>query len=374
MQFMNTPEKIGIPDQLEMEQAAQHRAAVVESSADAIITKTLEGTITSWNRAAEQIFGYRAAEVIGQPITILFPPDHINEEAEIIRRIINGEQINHYETIRRHKDGSLIPISLTVSPIKDRSGRIVGASKIARDITAQKEHEQKLISQANELEQFAYVASHDLKEPLRKVAVYTDLLISACQGKGGPEADKYAAFISDGIKRMHTLINDLLTYSRSNRDDFRFDVVDLNNAIQDVMSDLEIAIKEANVQITYQTLPTVTISRFQIHQLLQNLISNAIKFRGADPKIEIYSRQAGGEIIVAVKDNGIGIDPKYKEQIFRVFQRLHTGKKYPGTGIGLAICKKIVEHNGGKIWVESKPGEGATFFFSLPERRNEPPD
>jgi PAS domain S-box-containing protein len=340
-------------------------AAVIDSSSDAIITKNLDGTITSWNHSAEQLFGYSAQETIGHPVTMLFPPDHINEEPEIIRRIKNGERLEHYETIRRRKDGTLIPISLTVSPIRNHNGEIIGASKIARNISSQKAYEQRLITQADELEQFAYVASHDLKEPLRKIVLYSEMLFEACKGAAGPEAEGHVEAITSAVTRMQTLINDLLSYSRANRENFKAEMVDLNVVVQDVMDDILLP-GENQPQITFDRLPTVQASVFQIYQLFQNLISNAVKFRGDKPaKVHISSKKENGCTIISVQDNGIGIEPRYKDQIFRVFQRLHTGHKYPGTGIGLAICKKVVEQHGGKIWVDSTPGQGAMFSFSL---------
>jgi PAS domain S-box-containing protein len=191
--------------------------AVVESSTDAIITKSLDGTIRSWNKSAERIFGYTAEEAIGQSVLLLIPEDHHNEESDIIRRIKAGERVDHFETIRRRKDGTRIPISLTISPIKNSAGNIVGASKVARDITSQKEYESQLIAQADELEQFAYVASHDLREPLRKVAVYTELLTEKTKTATTPETTKYADFILESVTRMQRLISGLLDYSRANR-------------------------------------------------------------------------------------------------------------------------------------------------------------
>ncbi len=354
-----------ITDQRKINEAAWHRSAVVESSSDAIITKSLDGIITSWNKAAERIFGYTSEEAIGKPVTILFPSDHINEEPEIIRRIKNGEHIEPYETIRKRKDGSSIPISLTVSPIRDVNRAIVGASKIARDITTQKAYEQRLVAQANELEQFAYVASHDLKEPLRKIVLYSDLLFETCKGAAGDAGQRHVTAITSAVTRMQTLINDLLNYSRTNREEFKTEPVDFNVVVQEVIQDVSLP-GENSAEVTFDPLPTIKASAFQIYQLFQNLISNATKFRGENvPKVHISAKKMEEEFVISVKDNGIGIEPRYQEQIFRVFQRLHTGQKYPGTGIGLAICKKVVEQHGGKIWVESKVGEGSTFFFSL---------
>ncbi len=347
----------------------EHRnwAAVVESSNDAIITKTLDGIITSWNESAERIFGYTKAEVVGKPVTILFPPDHIDEESEIVRRIRNGELVNHYETLRRRKDGTLLPISLTVSPVKNGAGVIVGASKTARDITRQKLYEQQLVDQANELEQFAYVASHDLQEPLRKISVYSDLLVRKFGAQAGPDAEKFCRMISDAVLRMHNLISELLIYSRASRSDMPAANIELEPVLKGVLSDLEISVRESQAEITYDALPSVHANAFQAHQLFQNLLSNAIKFRSLlPPRIHISVQAERKDAVISIQDNGIGIDPQFQERVFRVFQRLHSGERYPGTGIGLAICKKIVERNGGRLWMDSKAGEGSTFHFTLP--------
>jgi PAS domain S-box-containing protein len=344
-----------------------NRSAVVENSSDAIITKDLNSIITSWNKSAERIFGYTADEVIGKPVTILFPPDHINEETEIVKRIRRGELVNHYETVRRRKDGTLIPLSLTISPLRGSDGVIIGASKTARDISAQKTYERQLIDQANELEQFAYVASHDLQEPLRKLSIYAELLTKRFHDAGGPEAEKYAGFISDAVTRMHKLISELLDYSRASRSELKLEPVNLENAARGVLNDLEVAIRENGATVNIAPMPAALGNPFQMHQLFQNLIGNAVKFRGKDaPRIDVSARVENNEIVVAVRDNGIGIEPQYQDRVFRVFQRLHSAGKYPGTGIGLAICKKIVERHGGKIWLESAPGKGTTVFFTLP--------
>jgi PAS domain S-box-containing protein len=362
-----------ITEQKRLERTSQHMSAVVSSSNDAIITKTLDGIITSWNPSAQRIFEYTPEEAIGKSVTILFPPDHINEEMEIIARIRRGERIDHYETERLAKSGRIVPISLTVSPILDVHGKIIGVSKIARDITAQKEYEQHLIRQADELEQFAYVASHDLREPLRKVAVYTDMLVNRYIDSAESEAKKCAHNIVDAVSRMQRLITDLLAYSKANRSDMSFDPVDLNRVAAEVLDNLEVLIREKQVKITLGHLPDkLWASSFQMHQLFQNLIANAIKFHGPSaPEISVTAKTENGHVLVSVQDNGIGIDSQYRERIFRVFQRLHPVQQYPGTGIGLAICKKIVERHGGKIWVESEPNKGSTFCFSLPLRQGD---
>jgi signal transduction histidine kinase len=218
-----------------------------------------------------------------------------------------------------------------------------------------------------ELEQFAYIASHDLQEPLRMVSSYTSLLGERYRGKLDETADKYIAYATEGAQRMQTLIQDLLAFSRLGRKGNPPTRVDCDAVMAEVMLSLRAAIEESRATVTYPALPAVYAERSQMTQLFQNLVGNAIKFRGPDPPvISVAVEQAGAQWLFSVRDNGIGLAPEYADKIFVVFQRLHTRTEYPGNGIGLAICKKIVERNGGKIWVESEPGHGSVFRFTMP--------
>jgi signal transduction histidine kinase len=218
-----------------------------------------------------------------------------------------------------------------------------------------------------DLEQFAYVASHDLQEPLRMVTAYTQLLRERYRGKLDENADKYIGYASEGALRMQTLIQDLLAYSRAGHKGSTSGRIDCDAAMAEVMMSLDATIRESGAVVTYEALPIVWSDRSQITQLFQNLIANAIKFRGEEPPvISVQVEKSGEECLFSVRDNGIGIAPDYAENVFVVFQRLHTRTEYPGNGIGLAICKKIVERWGGKIWVESEVGHGSTFKFTLP--------
>jgi signal transduction histidine kinase len=218
-----------------------------------------------------------------------------------------------------------------------------------------------------DLEQFAYVASHDLQEPLRMVAAYTQLLSERYRGKLDENADKFIGYACEGAARMQTLILDLLAFSRVGRNNAQCSHIDCNALMHDTLLNLSTAIAERGAVITHGNLPAVWADRSQVAQLFQNLIGNAIKFRGtAPPAISVQAEKAGEQWLFSVSDNGIGIAPEYTQNIFVVFQRLHARTEYPGNGIGLAICKKIVEHYGGKIWVESQPGQCSTFKFTLP--------
>lgn len=221
-----------------------------------------------------------------------------------------------------------------------------------------------------ELEQFAYVASHDLQEPLRKVKSFAELLAKRYEGKLDAQADKYIGYMVDGADRMRGLIKDLLTYSRVDSGEVPKDNIDLNETLKDVLGDLESRRQECDAQITVHEMPHVFANARQMHQLIQNLIGNAIKYRGERrPEIEVTARQEKDGWVISVSDNGIGFDPKFANKVFGVFQRLHSRGDYEGTGIGLAICKKIVEKNEGRIWVDSVEGEGSTFHVLIPKAR-----
>lgn len=231
---------------------------------------------------------------------------------------------------------------------------------------------ERLASSNAELEQFAYVASHDLQEPLRMVASYTELLGEKYRGELDATADKYIAYAVDGARRMQVLINDLLKFSRIDRHSLAATSVDAAAVLEEALKALEKSIQESGAIVAHEHLPTVTADRTLFLQVFQNLIGNALKFRGEQPPaVSVNAHANGTEWVFSVRDNGIGIDPRYRDRIFLMFQRLHGRDQYPGTGIGLAICKKVVERHGGRIWVESEPGHGSTFYFTLPAVREE---
>jgi len=348
-------------------------AAIVESSDDAIISKSLEGVITSWNAAAEQLFGYRAEEMLGQPILRLLPAERHAEEDMILARLRRGERIEHFETVRRTKAGRLVDVSVTISPLRDEGGRIVGASKIARDITERKRAEAErarlltALQRSNaELQQFALVASHDLQEPLRMVTTYVQLLAERWQGRLAAEDEEFIGYAVEGAQRMKGLIDALLDFARVAAREKPFAPVDCTAVVQRALHTLQAVVRERQARIEVEPLPTVLGDEAQVGQVFQNLLSNALKFCPTPPQIHLSARRDGAQWVFAVHDNGIGIAPHHAEQIFVLFRRLHTRQEYPGTGMGLAICKKIVERHGGRIWVESAPGQGSTFYFTLP--------
>jgi PAS domain S-box-containing protein len=465
-------------------------SAIVDSSDDAIISKGLDGVITSWNKSAERLFGYSAEEAIGHTVAaLLIPDDRQEEEPDILGKLRKGERVDHFETVRRCKDGSLIDISLTISPVRDYQGRIIGASKVARDITERKKSEKRLVEQAHllelssdailvrdrqdrildwnraaqkmygftreealgrishellrtefpeplpgileillrdgrwsgelthtcragsriitlsrwvaerdikgdlirilesnnditervrvqdevrrvnkDLEQFAFSASHDLQEPLRSIKIYSELLTRRYASKLDGQALEFLGYLRTGATRMEALVANLLAYTQVSKREQEMEIVDANNALTLVLESLSGTISESNATVTSDPLPEVMIHGAHLHSLFQNLIGNAIKYRSPErsPAIHVATTRQGAEWSFAISDNGIGIAPKYQENIFGLFQRLHTNEEYSGTGMGLAICQRIVAQYHGRIWVDSEPGRGSTFRFILP--------
>jgi PAS domain S-box-containing protein len=358
------------------EEAKGLLAAIVESSADAIISKNLDGIILSWNTGAEHLFGYTAEEAIGQHINLLIPSNRRQEEKHIMAQLYAGKTIENFETRRMHKDGRVIDISLTVSPIYDAAGKIIGASKVAHDISARKRSEserEKLVerlTQSNEeLGRFAYIASHDLKEPLRMVTNFTGLLEKKYGNTLDEKAREYIKFAREGGERMHVLVDDLLEYARAGTQDERLEDVDCNHVLEIVKENLSMQIAESAAEVYSDNLPVIHANPVRMSMLLQNLISNSIKYQAKDmrPKIAVRCEDKEGVWQFSVKDNGIGIKNEYLTKIFEPFKRLHTKENYRGTGIGLAISLKIVENWGGKIWAASRPEKGTTIYFTIPK-------
>ncbi len=468
--------------------------AVVESANDAIFTVDSDCVITTWNPAAERLFGYSAQEAIGKPASIIATPEQQDEQKDNFASIKAGQRLENFETTRMRKDGSIVYLSYNSSPLLTESGEIVGASAIARDITERKQadamfrvavesspgamvmtdaagkivmvnaetermfgyprgeligkpvemlipkkfrdahaqhrktfaehptqrmgagrdlfgarkdgseiaievglnsivtrdgllvlaaivditerkrHEKIMAERTlelqrsnDELEQFAYVASHDLQEPLRMVASYAELLADRYQGKLDEKADKYIGYAVDGAKRMQRLVNDLLTYSRVGTQGRELQPTDANTVAGHVLRALKGKIEQSGAHVEIGQLPVVKADEGQLGQLLQNLIGNALKFHSDRPlHVRVGAEASRQGWTFFVEDNGIGIDPQYSERVFQMFQRLHDREAYEGSGIGLTIAKKIVERHGGRIWFESEPGKGTTFFFTLP--------
>jgi len=273
------------------------------------------------------------------------------------------------EMMRRAKDDLEIQVAQRTEELREANAHLsVELDERRRAEQRLARYTQELARSNADLEQFAYVASHDLQEPLRMVASFTQLLARRYRGKLDQDADEFIGYAVDGANRMQRLINDLLAYSRVGTRGKPFAPTDSHVICRDARDNLAKAIEESGAVIFQGPLPVVVGDEVQLLQVFQNLIANAIKFRSAEsPQIQVAAERQGHEWVFAIKDNGIGIAPEHQERIFSIFQRLHHRSEYPGTGIGLAICKKIVERHGGRIWVESHPGKGSTFYFSIPE-------
>jgi PAS domain S-box-containing protein len=333
------------------------------------------GRLLEVNDKLCDILGYSREELLHLALAdITHPEDLAREQAKLARLL--AREIPSYSIEKRclRKDGRVIWVRATSSLPAAGSAKTPWWITVDEDITARKQAEEALrrtaedLARSNkDLEQFASVASHDLQEPLRMVTGFVELLAKENQGKLGSNADTYIEYAVDGARRMRTLIDDLLAYSRVSTRGRQFEDTDATEALRYALANLHTAIGEAGGEVTHGPLPTVKADGTQLTQLFQNLVGNAVKFRSKEPpKIRVAARREGGDWLFSVADNGIGIAPEFQDRIFLIFQRLHTRREYPGTGIGLAICQKIVERHGGRLWVESGAGQGATFYFTLP--------
>ncbi|MGC2832123.1 MAG: PAS domain S-box protein [Candidatus Acidiferrum sp.] len=349
---------------------------LLEAAPDAMVVVNQGGEIVLLNVQAEKQFGYSRDELVGQKVTNIIPEGFaerlVSDALRSVEEALAQQIGTGIELTGRRKDKSEFPIELMLSPLESAEGILVTAA--IRDITTRKKAEANLLNKVEELNrsneelgQFAYIASHDLQEPLRMVASYTQLLSRRYKGKLDSDADEFIAFAVDGAGRMQRLIQDLLAYSRVGTKGQELLATSSEEALQQALINLRGAIAERGALVTHDPLPNVLADEMQLVQLFQNLVGNAIKYQNSGiPKVHITAAQNGRQKwTFSVRDNGLGIDPQYFEKIFGMFQRLHKREEFAGTGIGLAICKKIVERHGGNISVESEPGHGSTFRFAL---------
>ncbi len=346
-------------------------AAIVESSTDAIISFMLDGTVISWNSGAQQLFGYSVESSIGKGLRQI-----IGSECEpILDGIKKDKKMDNLEFIHATPDGRLIYLSLSVSAIKDDEGLVNSGAAIFRDITQMKQAESELLrtsqqlAQSNkELEEFAWIAAHDLKEPVRTMGTYSRLLKDEYGAELDEQAQQFLDFIHSAAGKAMARIDDVLKFSAVGREKFIAVPVNLNEVLSSVQEDIQLVIRESKAEITVEPLPKVSGNFHYLTQLFQNLLANAIKYRSESttPKIKVYAEKEGGLVNIVVQDNGIGFSMDDSTRIFRMFQRLHPETRYAGTGLGLAMCKKIVELHGGIINVESEEGKGSKFIVSLP--------
>jgi PAS domain S-box-containing protein len=373
-------------------QASQYARTLLESSLDPLVTISPEGKITDVNEATVKATGVPRQELIGTDFSGYFTDPQEAERS--YKQVFTRGFVTDYPLTIRHRDGQLMEVLYNASLYKGIHGNVLGVFAAARDVTVLKHAERELehhrdhlemlvkertteleesnreLARSNEnLEQFAYVASHDLQEPLRIMSSYSQLLERRYKGRLDQDADDFIAFIVDAAARMQKLITDLLAYSRAGYSKAQLVRVDCNQLLARLVDGMSPSIQAAGGTVTFSSLPSIMFHEASLTQLFQNLIGNALKFRGEEPPcVHISARQGEGEWVFSVSDNGIGIEPQYNQRIFMIFQRLHARDKYPGTGIGLSICKKIVETMGGRIWVESEDGKGSTFYFTVPVR------
>ena len=350
----------------------------VQAAPTAMLLVDVEGIIKIANNVAEQVFGYSQAELIDQSIQMLIPERYRSGHARLLKEYFSSPESRPMglgrELYGLKKDQTEVPIEIALNPIVTAAGTytlsvIVDTTERLRKEKELKDNVDGLAKANEELEQFAYIASHDLQEPLRKVRSFCQLLEEEYHDQLDTTAKSYLGFIIDGAARMRNLITDLLDYSRIATQGKTFELVDLAQACAEAAGNLQEAMREQHAEVVIQNLPTVHADYPQVVRLFQNLISNAIKYHRDDsPRVQVGAEDAGASWTITVRDNGLGIDPKYFERIFLMFQRLHAREEYSGTGIGLAICKRIVDRLKGRIWVESNPGEGSTFFISIPKQ------
>jgi signal transduction histidine kinase len=328
--------------------------------------------IRQFTPRADKLFKLTPAD-LGRPLSHLRPAFPMPDLEPLLAEVIHTASTRELEV----QDGEGRWYCLQVHPYQTQGHRSNGAVLVGIDITGHKRAKESLVEHAaelersnKELEQFAYVASHDLQEPLRMVSCYTQLLAKRYRDKLDGEADEFMGYILGGATRMYQLIQDLLAYSRVNTRGQAFAPTDCEAVLASALANLQVRRKESGAVVTHDPLPRVMADALQLGQLFQNLLGNALKFNQQQPpRVHVAAEPQGKEWLFSVRDNGIGIDAQSAERIFVIFQRLHSREAYPGTGIGLAICKKIVERHGGRIWVESQPGQGATFYFTLPTHR-----
>src|ERR1700733_2430509 len=383
---LEAPESLKLLDRESLEQqlrdSERHFQSWFEDAPVACHEVDRDGVILCVNQAECELFGFRQEEMIGRPIwEFMAAEDREKNRIGLLRRIPDGQPLVPLEREYKRRDGSSVVMEIHQKRIRDAAGQPIGLRTFLLDITQRKRAETTLLDQADklsrsnaELEQFAYVASHDLQEPLRKIQAFGDRLKTKYEAGLGPEGLDYLTRMQNAAARMQILIQDLLSLSRVTSNSKPFTAVDLGDVIRTVVSDLEMRINDANGSVDIGTLPVIFGDRGQMAQLFQNLIGNGLKFRkpGQNPVVKIVSEvQAlasgapGWQI--TVQDNGIGFDEEYRDRIFQIFQRLHGRSEYEGTGIGLAICRKIVDRHGGVITAHSSPGAGAKFIILMPQ-------
>lgn len=367
---------VDISERQRAHEARARLAAIVESSDDAIVGLSLDGIVTDWNEGACAMFGYCAQEVIGASLALLVLEDREDEHPGLLQRLRNGERIDHFETVRRCKDGHAIDVSISISPIRDPAGVLIGASKIAHDIT-QLKRAQTALQRAKddtdavnrELESFSYSVAHDLRTPLRSIDGFSQALLEDCADKLDDEGRKYLGYVRESAQHMAHLIDDILALSRVSRATLSDEPVDLSALARSVIARLSRAQPERKVSVSIQDGLSVRGDPRLLEIALGNLLDNAWKFtrNRSDARIELGATSQDGATTYFVRDNGAGFDMAYASKLFGVFQRLHGAHEFEGTGVGLATVQRVVHRQGGRVWAQAVVGAGATFYFTLRE-------
>jgi PAS domain S-box-containing protein len=362
-----------------VKRAEEQVRRIIDTAYDAFIRIDGRGLILDWNRSAEIIFGWSRQEVAGRPMVDIIVPlrDREAHRLGFQRFLVTGEgpMLNkRVEITALHREGHGFPVEATIWPSRDGDGWIFNA--FIRDITARRRAEKELARRAEEiarssidLDQFARVASHDLQEPLRSISSYVQLLHQRYEGKLDRDAEDFIRFASEGAARMQRIIEDLLAYTQLDRNARPPETAELSAAVEEALASLKAEVASSGAVVTVEDLPALRIDRPQIALVFRHLIDNAIKFRSEHaPVLRISASRKGDDWHIHVRDNGIGFEPALADRLFAIFQRLHGRTEYPGTGIGLAICKKVISRHRGRIWADSRPGQGSTFSFSLPSK------
>ena len=362
-------------DLTELQKERNFVRTIIETAGALIVLLDREGRITSFNRGCQKATGYYPEEVLGKFVwDFLIPPEEISSVRQVFADLTRGEFPSTHTNYWLTRDGELRSIEWYNTFLNDERGEVEYIIGTGIDITDKRRTEDELEHKARDLErsnrdlqQFAYVASHDLQEPLRMISSYVQLLARRYKDKLDQDAREFIDFAVDGANRMQTLINDLLSYSRVGTHGGNFSKLNINAIVDEAIHNLEVTLTEKNGRVERANLPEIDGDKTQILQVFQNLITNGIKFHGKEPPlIKIDYEERDSEWYFSVMDNGVGFEPRFEEKIFIIFQRLHSIGEYPGTGIGLSICKRIIERHGGGIGATSQPGEGSIFYFTIP--------
>lgn len=358
-----------VTDRRRIEEAAFRLAAIVDSSDDAIIRKDLDGIVQSWNPAAERIFGFTADEMIGRSIRTIIPAEHQDEEDLVLSRIRAGQRVEHFETERLRKDGSIVPVSLTVSPVRDNQGRVIAASKIARDITEKRAAEAAMRESMALKDEFLGLVSHELRTPIATILGNSQLLDRRWERLPAEHRQAALGDIVGEATRLEHIIENLLVLTRLNAAPLRVELHPMGALLQQLLAPLARANADRSILFEPHGDQHVNVDPDLLAQVMQNLIGNAKKYSPPGSAIEVtVERPPSGAVEVHVLDRGIGVDPQHTEHVFDAFYRTESGRNSaPGMGLGLAVCRKIVEAMGGAIRVVPRPGGGSDFSFTLPE-------